>query len=178
VAVRRVGAQRLEQRQVAAQPVERTDRAGRVGHPDVDVQRADGGRPSVAEQPRDALVARLVGDFRVALAGGRVRARRDEPRARLPHRRAQLRQLADGGLDRPVDARDELDLAAVQLALDLAALELAEPLDDLGALVAQPPVGGIDDEQLLLQPERERLSFAEVILFVDHQREFLTRRGG
>ena len=78
VAVGRVGADRLEQRQVAAQAVEHADRGVGVGHADVDVQRADRRRAGVAEQLVDALVAALLGELRVALDGRRVRAAGDD----------------------------------------------------------------------------------------------------
>ena len=166
VAVGRVGAQRLEQRQVAAQAVEDADRGVGVGHADVDVQRADRRRAGVAEQLVDALVAALLGELRVALDGGRVRAAGDDPGAGGEHRTAQLAELLDGLRDGRADAGDELDLAAVQLVLDVAAGQLAELLDHLGAGVDEVPVGGVDEEELLLQADRERLAVAEVMLLV------------
>jgi len=98
-----------------------------------------------------------------------VRARGHQTDARGEDRTAQLAQLGDG----LADARDELDLAAVKLALDLAALELTELLEYLGAGVAQPPAARVDDEQLLLEPERERLLLTEVLPFYIHAPEAL-----
>ena len=82
VAKRRVGAERLQQRQVAAQAVEGADRGLGVRHPDVDVRPADGRRDGVAEQVADALVALLVGDLGLALDGGGMRAGAEHARRR------------------------------------------------------------------------------------------------
>jgi hypothetical protein len=92
----------------------------------VDVQRAYRRRTRVAQPGSDALVARVVGDHRVALDGGPVRAGGDQTHARGKDGAAQLAQLDNGLVDRRADAGDELDLAAVKLALDLAARRLAD----------------------------------------------------
>ena len=117
VAERRVGGQRLQQRQVAAQPVEGADRRLGIGHPHVDVQAADRRRHRVAEQVADALVALLVGDLGVALGGGGMRAGAEQPRAGGDDGPPQPVERVDRRAGAVADLGDQLDLAGVQLAL-------------------------------------------------------------
>ena len=70
--------------------------ASASGMPDVDVGAADGVGPRVAEQVADALVALLVGDARLALGGGGMRARAQQPGARGQDGAPQPAQGADG----------------------------------------------------------------------------------
>ena len=85
----RVGGQRLQQRQVAPQAVEHSDRRIGVRHPDVDVQSADRCGDRIAQQLADALVTLLVSDLRLALDGRGMRPGPEQPRPRLEDRPAQ-----------------------------------------------------------------------------------------
>ena len=134
VAKRRVGADRLEQRQVAAHAVEDADRGRRRRAS----RRGCAARRRASRRRRRAArgcarSARLsVNCESPSTAVGCVPEAIDAGAGR-EHRATQLAELGDGLLDGRADARDELDLAAVQLVLDLAALELAELLEHLGA---------------------------------------------
>ena len=122
VAERRVRGERLQQRQVAAQAVEHADRGLGVGHAHVDVDRRDRRRERVAEQVADQLVALLVGDLRVALArrSGACPTRRSPmPVSSTARRRPASTSIASA--TSVADVGDQLDLAGVDLALDLAA---------------------------------------------------------
>ena len=94
VAERRVGRERLQERQVAAQPVERADRGLGVRHADVDVHPGDGRGRGVAEQIADAPVARLRGDLRLAAPVARLQAAADGGGAGRTIAGAQLPQRA------------------------------------------------------------------------------------
>ena len=107
--------------------------------------------------------------FRVALVS--------RTQSKLDGLAAQLGQLGDGLVDGRADAGDELDHAAVKLAVDAAALELADLLDDVRRGVQKPSVVGIDHEQLLLEADRERLALAEVVTCVVHGGELVPGTG-
>jgi hypothetical protein len=74
---------------------------------------------------------------------------------------AEVPEHADSLRDRLADIRDQLYLAGVDLALDLAALELAELPEHVFAGIQQLSVLGTREEQLLLDAERERLALPE-----------------
>ena len=152
VAKRRVRGQRLEQREVAAKPVEDPDGGLRVRHPDVDVQPADRRGGGVAEQVPDLLIPFLVGDLGVVLAGRGMRPRPDQTGAGHPHRVPHRAELVDRVAGVCAHLTDELHLAGMQLGLDAAAYRAQLPLHGCGR-IGQPAGGGIDQEQLLLDAE-------------------------
>ena len=92
---RRVGRERLEQRQVAAHPVEGPDCGLRVRHADVDVKRGDRRHQSVAQLLGDEPVSTLVADLGRVLGGGRMRRRAQEPDAGVEHAAAQVGEHGD-----------------------------------------------------------------------------------
>jgi hypothetical protein len=97
-----------------------------------------------------------------------MRARRDHTDARPQHGAAQVFELTDGLAYGFADAGDELDLTAMKLALDLAAIRVANPLQHVGGGVEQTPARAIHDEQLFLDTERERRRLAKVVGLVAH----------
>jgi hypothetical protein len=155
VAKGRVGGERLQQRQVAAQPVEGADRGFGVGHADVDVQGGNRGRHGISQQVVDALVAGPVGDRCITLAGRGMRARPEQAGTGAEHGLAQAAEQADrlGGVAAHVG--DELDLAGMQLALN-GPLHRAEALLHRLRRVHLASCQRIDQEQLLLDAQRER----------------------
>ena len=145
---------------MAPEAVEGADGGVGVRHAHVDVGPADGVGARVAQEVADALVALLVGDPGRALGRGGMRARAQEAGARRQHRPAQPAQGADGLAGVPAHVRDELDLAGVQLLLD-ATVDVAEPRHDGGRGIGLLTADGIDEEQLLLDSEREWIALPE-----------------
>jgi hypothetical protein len=160
---RGVGGQGLEQRQIAAQAVEDAHRRLGIGHADVHVQAAHRRDHRVAEQEADALVTVLVGDRRLALTGGRMGPGPEQARPGGQHGAAHLGQLGGGRPDAVVDARDQLNLAGVELALDRPR-HLVEAVEDRAGGVDLAAVDGVDEEQLLLDPDGERVAGPEPVL--------------
>ena len=72
-----------------------------------------------------------------------------------------LERLASRG----VDIADQLDLAGVQLALDPVAY-VFEAVERRRGASGQPPGNRIDQEQLLLDPQRVRLTRPEALLAI------------
>lgn len=144
-----------------SQPVEGADRGVRGRHADVHVQRRHRRGHGVAEQGADQLVALAVGDLGVALLGRRVGSGGDQARARGEHRTAQAVQHPDRLGRVLAHVGDQLDLAGVDLDLDLAAVRQLEPVQHVIARVHEPPRVGVGQEQLLLNAERVRLALAE-----------------
>ena len=97
------------------------------------------------------------------------------PGAGLGDRAPQGAQLGDGLGGGVAHARDQLDLARVELALDLA-VHLAEPVHDGLGRVDLLPRLRVDEEQLLLDAERERLPLAELVR-LRHPARLPTREG-
>jgi hypothetical protein len=62
-----------------------------------------------------------------------------------------------------VDVGDQLNLTGVQLSLD-GPLDLAKPLEHRRRVVRQTPGEQVDQEQLLFDPDRERLTGAEAVI--------------
>ena len=141
VAKRRVGGQGLQQREVPAQPVEGADRRLGVRHPDVDVQAADRRGDGVAEQVADALVALLVGDLGLAFGGRRMRARAEQPRARVDDGPPQAVEHVDRLAGAGADVGDELELTGVELALHRAAHVPIRSWTAVDALICVPVTG-------------------------------------
>ena len=164
VAKGRVRGERLQQRKVATQPVERAYRRVRVGHADMDVQPADGRRDGVAEQLADSLVALLVGDLGGAFGCRGVRARAEQPGAGREHGAAELCETFDDLARAVADVGDQLDLTRMQLALDLALLERREALLDGRRRIRLAPADGVDEEQLLLGADGVRRGRVERVL--------------
>jgi hypothetical protein len=160
VAKGRVRGQGLQQREVAAQPVEGSDRRLGVRHPDMDVQAADRRGDGVAEQVADALVALLVGDLGVAFGGRRMGTRAEQPCAGVDDGPPQAVEHLDRLRRAGADVGDELELTRVQLALHRA-LHGPDPLLDGGRRVDLRPGRRIDQEQLLFDPDRERTARPE-----------------
>ena len=81
--------------------------------------------------------------------------------------------------DGVADVGDQLELAGVDLALDLAAGRRLQPLEHVPAAVAQRAGHGVDEVQLLLDAERERIAGAEaprVQRIVGHARRYPRKR--
>jgi hypothetical protein len=147
---------------VVAQGVGDLDRGFGIGHPDVDVQR----RGRRAEQARqvllDDVVARLGDQVRLALVV-RMEPGTDYLDAAAADGPSQPRQLLER-LGRVVaDPGLQLDLAGEDLGRDAPA--------DLGAERPHHPLGGrnqtaltVDQQQLFLDPDRERRRGAEAVL--------------
>ena len=163
MAKRRVGRQRLQQWEVTAQPVEGADRRLGIGHPDVDVQAAHRGGDGVAEQIADALVALLVGDLGLAFGRTRMGARAEQPGARVDDGAAQAIERVDRLRRAGADVGDELELARVELALHRAA-HVTDPLLDRRRRVDLRAGDRVDEEQLLLDADREGLARPEGVV--------------
>ena len=149
---------------MAAQPVERADRGLRVRHADVDVHPGDGRGRGVAEQVADAPVARLRGDPGSPLAVARLQAAADRRGAGRHDRGAQLPEHAHRLGDGPDDRRGDLHLARVQLRRRVAGQAVRQALEDLLPRLRRAAVARVDEEQLLLDAERERIPLAELVL--------------
>src|SRR5205085_10298412 len=100
--------------------------------------------------------ALLIGNSGIALVSGRMRAGAEQPRSGPDQRAAHIDKLAYRVPDSPVNARDELDLARVQLPLDLSR-HLAQPLKHSRRAVDLPPGNRVNQKKLLLDPNRKRL---------------------
>jgi hypothetical protein len=88
----------------------------------------------------------------------------DHPDPRFQHGAAQIAQDTDRLVNGRADVRDQLNLARVHLAGDLAALDLADSAQDMLAGVDLRAGARVDQEQLLLDTQRERLLGAEARL--------------
>jgi hypothetical protein len=93
-----------------------------------------------------------------------MRARAEQPGAGREHGAAQLREAFDDLARAGADIGDQLDLARVQLALDLALLQQCEALLDGRRRVRLASADGIDEEQLLLGADGVRRSRVECVL--------------
>ena len=162
MAKRRVGRQRLQQRQVAAQAVEHLNRCVGVRHPDVDMQPPDRRCDGISEQLADALIPLLVGDLRLTLDRRRMRPRSEQPRSRLQNRPAQIAERIDRLTGAATDIRDQFHLTSMQLPLD-PSVHRAEPILYRSRRVRLTAGDRIYQEQLLLNPDRERISRAEFV---------------
>ena len=160
MAKRRVRGQRLQQRQMASQTVEDPDRRLGVRHPDVDMQSSHRRCNRVPEQLADALIALLIGDLRLTLDRRRMRPRSQQPRPRLQNRPAQTAERTDRLASAATDVGDQLNQASMQLALDRS-VNRAKPLLYRRRRVRLMAAHRINQEQLLLNADRERLSRAE-----------------
>ena len=87
----------------------------------------------------------------------------EDPRAGPQHRAPQLSELADRRADAHVDVGDQLDLAGVELTLDVAVAR-AQPGQHGGGGICLAAADRVDEEQFLLDAERERLSAAKLVL--------------
>src|SRR6185503_17729134 len=92
----------------------------------------------------------------VVLGRRGVRARAEHSRAGRDDRAAEPAERPDRLAGAVADVRDQLDLARVQLALD-GAVDRAEPVEDRPGGVRLPTGDGVDEEQLLLDADRERV---------------------
>jgi hypothetical protein len=115
-------------------------------------------------QRANPLVALLVGDLGLAFGCRWVRARAEQPGAGCEHGAAELRETCDDLACAGADVGDQLDLARVQLALDLALRERCEALLDGRGRVRLAPADGVDEEQLLLGADGVRRSRVECVL--------------
>jgi hypothetical protein len=156
--VRRVRGEREQDRHVHAHPVGDVDRLVGVVDPHVDVQSEDDLLARDEPQRRDQLaVARARGHALVLPHRERMRPRRADqqpaPAGRLGDRGAQLPQLPPGRrgvrMRRGGDLEDRLE----QLRLD--AVVLAVLLEDSLDRVGERQRLGVEDHQLLLDPDRE-----------------------
>jgi hypothetical protein len=164
----RVGGQRLQQRQVLAQAVADADRRGRVGHSDMDVQRARGRALDEAlELVDDAVVARLVDVLDVAEGPVGVDAGADGGAARGPQAGAQSAERGDALAGVARHRRGELDQGRVGVGMREAlgrGVGLAHAREDVDPGVRQRARLAVDDDQLLLHPDREVRLAAEARL--------------
>ena len=171
VPVRGVGGEPLQHGQVGAQPGADADRALRVGHADVHVQRT-GGRAAhePAHRGGDRLVALARHVRRLAERRVGVDAAADQGRARLAHARPHRTQRGDrlGGIAR--DRRGGLDLGLVDVGLG----DLAESRQQLADAMGERERVRVDQQQLLLHAEGERLPAAEGVV---HGQQYAFRTG-
>ena len=165
---RRAGRQREQVRQEVARLVEELDRAGPVGHGDVDVQPED--------QQRARQLLQLFDDVLVALAGREDLVLPVRKRMRAGGRDAQpdalgaLRELAADVADLVLelgdvgaDLRADLDDRLVELALDLIA-ERGARRQQLGHVRAQLPGLGVHDLELFLDADGEGVRHQRIIV--------------
>jgi hypothetical protein len=131
----------------------------------VDVKPADRSDRSVPKEVVDLLIALLMGDRSIALTRRGMGTRREDPRPRVEHRAPHRTKRSHRVPSRVVDVRDQLDLTGVQLPHDLP-LDLAEPLEHRRRAVRLTPGERVDQEQLLLDPDRERLTGAEAVIAI------------
>jgi hypothetical protein len=155
--VRRVRADRLEDRHVHAHPVADVDRLLRVVHAHVDVQPVDDLLARDEAQRGDQLaVAGVGGDALLLPQGGRMRAGgadREAPRrCRVGHLAAQPAQVPAGLGDVLARRCRDLQHRLQQLGLDLALTLVG--LDDGVDLVRQGERLPVEDHQLFLDAER------------------------
>ncbi len=160
---RRVGGQRLQQRQVLPQAVAHADRRLLVGHRDVDVQRR--GRRA-AHQSAD-----LLGEHRVALARRMddvaegavgVEPRPERGPARGAHPPAQRVEGRGPGPGIGDHGRRQLDHRRVGVGMGTALLgSHLEAVEEIDARVDERMRARVHHDELLLDPQRELLGGAE-----------------
>jgi hypothetical protein len=149
--------ERLQQREVLAYAVERTNRGFLVRHADVDVQRT---RRSARLQ-----ASHLVGDQpvaggrirdHVAERAGRVQTRPDRGRADRAGTRPQRVQTADRLGCVRADRSRELDHRRVVVGVhEAVALGDGHALKDVDSAVVERVRGPVDEQQLLFDSKRE-----------------------
>ena len=117
----------------------------------------------IAEQLPDALIALLVGDLRLTLDRRRMRPRAEQPRPRLENRPAQTTQLTDRLAGAAADIRDQLHLTSMELKFDRS-VNRTKPFLYRSRRVRLTAAEWINEEQFLLNADRERLSRTERVV--------------
>ena len=144
-----------------AQAVEGADRGLGVRHPDVHVQTGDGRHRGVAQEVADLLIAGLVGDLGAALERARMGAGAQQAGPACAGGAAHVGERGDRLAGGRAHLRDELDLAGVKLLLECSRAVGGVFQHRLRGIDLRPR-HRIDEEELLLDAERERAAGAEV----------------
>ncbi len=156
----------MQQRQPLAKAVHGGDRRIRVGNPDVHVKRAlRGALDEPLHLPLDALVALRLDELHVEELGIRMKPDGHDSgpaRARAHRLCPPLPELRDRLRDRAGRLRADLDLREEGLVVDPVTRKFASR-EDLVRNMRQLEGLCVDDEQLLLEPDREGLALAEAV---------------
>ena len=135
-----------------AQGVVDAQRGLAIRHPDVDVQRARGcPAPQSAQLLGDLPVALVLHVRRIAEGSGGMQSRADDRGTRLTHARAHRAHRRDGLRGARRDRRHRLDEREIQIGL-----EVLDRRKDARRVLGEQVRLGIDEQQLLLDAERER----------------------
>ncbi len=158
------GAERADQRQRLAQAHQAGHgRVGR-GHRHVHVERAlRRALDEPAHLPLDAPVAVGLDEADVAEMGVRVEAHGHRRAARGDDRRPPRGDVGDGFGRRPPRLGAHLDLGQEGLVVGPLGREAHAGQDPVGH-VREPEGLGVDEQELLLEPDREGLAGAEAVL--------------